>query len=241
MNWRSSSTESARASLSFSAVAKSSAIIRPRIHVVQQAFVDEGIELFAGTKLQHVSHDRSAGSRSSSSTTETHPPHGRPSVSTPWGANPTRRRARSRRGRRRHPRQGPNRHQPLAADQCVTSMPPAIVRPGGDRSHCDPAGRTRRAPCRGREEAPGPVDYSLCCSTSSSPIRNLPPSACSKGPRQRATCPISRKLSVQRPLENLILMDANYGYVKVIAEPKHGRIIGAEIVGRDAGELISRI
>lgn len=35
-----------------------------------------------------------------------------------------------------------------------------------------------------------------------------------------------------------ILMEANYGYVKVIAEPKHGRILGAEIVGRDAGELI---
>ncbi len=35
-----------------------------------------------------------------------------------------------------------------------------------------------------------------------------------------------------------ILMDANYGYVKVIAEPKRGRILGAEIVGADAGELI---
>jgi pyruvate/2-oxoglutarate dehydrogenase complex dihydrolipoamide dehydrogenase (E3) component len=35
-----------------------------------------------------------------------------------------------------------------------------------------------------------------------------------------------------------ILMDANYGYVKVIAEPKRGRILGAEIVGKDAGELI---
>ena len=35
-----------------------------------------------------------------------------------------------------------------------------------------------------------------------------------------------------------ILMEANYGYVKVIAEPKRGRILGAEIVGRDAGELI---
>ena len=35
-----------------------------------------------------------------------------------------------------------------------------------------------------------------------------------------------------------ILMDANYGYVKVIAEPKRGRILGAEIVGREAGELI---
>jgi pyruvate/2-oxoglutarate dehydrogenase complex dihydrolipoamide dehydrogenase (E3) component len=35
-----------------------------------------------------------------------------------------------------------------------------------------------------------------------------------------------------------ILMEALYGYVKVIAEPKRGRILGAEIVGRDAGELI---
>jgi pyruvate/2-oxoglutarate dehydrogenase complex dihydrolipoamide dehydrogenase (E3) component len=35
-----------------------------------------------------------------------------------------------------------------------------------------------------------------------------------------------------------ILMEANYGYVKVIAEPKRGRVLGAEIVGKDAGELI---
>ncbi|MBA4137479.1 MAG: pyridine nucleotide-disulfide oxidoreductase [Opitutus sp.] len=35
-----------------------------------------------------------------------------------------------------------------------------------------------------------------------------------------------------------ILMEAKYGYVKVIADPKRGRILGAEIVGKDAGELI---
>jgi len=35
-----------------------------------------------------------------------------------------------------------------------------------------------------------------------------------------------------------ILMEANYGYVKVLAEPKRGRILGAEMVGKDAGELI---
>lgn len=35
-----------------------------------------------------------------------------------------------------------------------------------------------------------------------------------------------------------ILMDATYGYVKVLAEPHTGRILGAEIVGKDAGELI---
>jgi len=35
-----------------------------------------------------------------------------------------------------------------------------------------------------------------------------------------------------------ILMEAKYGFVKVLAEPKKGRILGAEIVGADAGELI---
>ncbi len=35
-----------------------------------------------------------------------------------------------------------------------------------------------------------------------------------------------------------ILMEANYGFVKVLAEPRRGRILGAEIVGKDAGELI---
>ncbi|PTX91086.1 NAD(P)/FAD-dependent oxidoreductase [Opitutus sp. ER46] len=35
-----------------------------------------------------------------------------------------------------------------------------------------------------------------------------------------------------------ILMDANYGHVKVLAAPKSGRLLGAEIVGKDAGELI---
>ena len=35
-----------------------------------------------------------------------------------------------------------------------------------------------------------------------------------------------------------ILMEAKYGYVKVLAEPKRGRLLGAEIVGKDAGELI---
>jgi pyruvate/2-oxoglutarate dehydrogenase complex dihydrolipoamide dehydrogenase (E3) component len=33
-------------------------------------------------------------------------------------------------------------------------------------------------------------------------------------------------------------MNANYGYVKVLAASRSGRILGAEIVGKDAGELI---
>jgi pyruvate/2-oxoglutarate dehydrogenase complex dihydrolipoamide dehydrogenase (E3) component len=35
-----------------------------------------------------------------------------------------------------------------------------------------------------------------------------------------------------------ILMNAHFGYVKVLANPKTGRMLGVEIVGRDAGELI---
>jgi pyruvate/2-oxoglutarate dehydrogenase complex dihydrolipoamide dehydrogenase (E3) component len=35
-----------------------------------------------------------------------------------------------------------------------------------------------------------------------------------------------------------ILMEAKRGYVKILAEPKRGRILGAEIVGPQAGELI---
>lgn len=35
-----------------------------------------------------------------------------------------------------------------------------------------------------------------------------------------------------------ILMEAKYGYVKIMAEKSSGRIMGAECVGKDAGELI---
>jgi pyruvate/2-oxoglutarate dehydrogenase complex dihydrolipoamide dehydrogenase (E3) component len=35
-----------------------------------------------------------------------------------------------------------------------------------------------------------------------------------------------------------ILMNAKYGYVKVLAAARSGRVLGAEIVGKDAGELI---
>jgi pyruvate/2-oxoglutarate dehydrogenase complex dihydrolipoamide dehydrogenase (E3) component len=35
-----------------------------------------------------------------------------------------------------------------------------------------------------------------------------------------------------------ILMEANYGFVRVSADSKTGRILGAQIVGKDAGELI---
>jgi pyruvate/2-oxoglutarate dehydrogenase complex dihydrolipoamide dehydrogenase (E3) component len=50
-----------------------------------------------------------------------------------------------------------------------------------------------------------------------------------------------RHLSASYPFNDhgkSILMEAHLGYVKVLAEPRRGRILGAEIVGRDAAELI---
>jgi pyruvate/2-oxoglutarate dehydrogenase complex dihydrolipoamide dehydrogenase (E3) component len=50
-----------------------------------------------------------------------------------------------------------------------------------------------------------------------------------------------RYLSASYPFDDhgkSILMEAKYGFVKVLAEPRTGRILGAEIVGIDAGELI---
>ncbi len=50
-----------------------------------------------------------------------------------------------------------------------------------------------------------------------------------------------RYLSASYPFDDhgkSILMEARYGFVKVLAEPRTGRILGAEIVGIDAGELI---
>ena len=35
-----------------------------------------------------------------------------------------------------------------------------------------------------------------------------------------------------------MLMNANYGYARIFAGAQDGRILGAEIVGKDAGELI---
>jgi pyruvate/2-oxoglutarate dehydrogenase complex dihydrolipoamide dehydrogenase (E3) component len=55
---------------------------------------------------------------------------------------------------------------------------------------------------------------------------------------------IARKepyLSASHPFSDhgkSILMNAAFGFVKAIADPKSGRILGAEIVGKDAGELI---
>lgn len=48
-------------------------------------------------------------------------------------------------------------------------------------------------------------------------------------------------LSASHPFDDhgkSMLMEALYGYVKVLADARSGRVLGAEIVGKDAGELI---
>ncbi len=82
-----------------------------------------------------------------------------------------------------------------------------------------------------------PVDYDLAMTV----VFTDPPVA-SIGPGEQEL--LRRKVSFLKasyPFNDhgkSILMDANYGYVRVLAEPRSGRILGAEIVGAQAGELI---
>jgi len=82
-----------------------------------------------------------------------------------------------------------------------------------------------------------PVDESLLLS-----VVFTDPQLATIGPRPRDLETRGVKhLSASYPFNDhgkSILMEANYGFVEVTAEPKRGRILGAEIVGKDAGELI---
>lgn len=204
--------------------------------VVQQAFVDEGIELFAGTQLQKVRHDRTGFS-----------------VEFVHDGKVIRRRA-------------AHLFNALGREPNTTSLAlgvaGVITRPNGQvvvnkwqqtsASHIYAAGD-----CAGPAEivhlaiqqgelaarhAAGlkrlkPVDYSLLLNVVFT------------DPQLATIGLLERELDVRGtpylvasyPFNDhgkSILMDANYGYVKVIAEPRRGRILGAEIVGKDAGELI---
>jgi len=68
------------------------------------------------------------------------------------------------------------------------------------------------------------------------------PQVASMGWREKDLIEKGTKFAVaSHPFDDLgkaILMGANHGYVKVLADPRSGRILGAEIVGKDAGELI---
>jgi pyruvate/2-oxoglutarate dehydrogenase complex dihydrolipoamide dehydrogenase (E3) component len=204
--------------------------------VVQQAFVDEGIELFAGTQLQCVTQNR----------------HGTTVTFLHDGRRLTRRAAHLFNALGREPntaalnlaaagvRARPN-GQPVINRWQQTSAPHIYA--AGDCS--GPADIVHIAVQQGElaaRHAAGvkklkPVDWSLLLN-----VVFTDPALATIGRLERELDEHGvNYLTASYPFNDhgkSILMDANYGYVKVIAEPKRGRILGAEIVGKDAGELI---
>ena len=204
--------------------------------VVQQAFVDEGIELFAGTQLQRVASDLRG-------------------VTVEFlhdGKKITRRAAHLFNALGREPNTAglnlpvagvhtrPN-GQIIANRWQQTSTPHIYA--GGDCS--GPAEIVHIAIQQGElaaRHAAGvkkikPIDWSLLLN-----VVFTDPQLATIGRLERELDEAGTPyLVASYPFNDhgkSILMDANYGYVKVIAEPKRGRILGAEIVGKDAGELI---
>ncbi len=204
--------------------------------VVQTAFVDEGIELFAGTQLERISRDRRG-------------------VAVKFvhdGKTITRRAAHLFNALGREPNTAP---LALAAagvgtrpsGQIITNRWQQTTTPhiyaAGDCA--GPAEIVHIAIQQGElaaRHAAGvkkikPVDYGLLLN-----IVFTDPQLATIGRMEKALDAAGiAYLSANYPFNDhgkSILMDANYGYVKVIAEPKRGRILGAEIVGKDAGELI---
>ncbi len=204
--------------------------------VVQQAFVDEGIELFAGTKLRRVTRDRRGAS-----------------VEFLHDGKVLRRRAAHLfNALGREPNTGPldlkaagvatrpggqivtNRWQQTSAAHIYAAGdcagPAEIVHVAiqqGELAARHAAGVKRLKP----------VDYSLLLNVVFADPQ-LATIGILEAELDAAGTPY---LAASYPFNDhgkSILMDANYGYVKVLAEPKRGRILGAEIVGKDAGELI---
>lgn len=204
--------------------------------VIQKAFVDEGIELFAGTKIDAIGHDRRG-------VTVTFI-HG--------GKKITRRAAHLFNALGREANTAPldlvaagvktrpdgqiliNRWQQTSAPHIYAagdcSGPHEIVHTAilqGELAARHAAGVKKLKP----------VDWSLLLS-----VVFTDPQLATIGRLERELDAEGVSyLAASYPFNDhgkSILMDANYGYVKVIAEPERGRILGAEIVGKDAGELI---
>lgn len=204
--------------------------------VVQQAFRDEGIELFTDTKLESVTTDK----------------HGATVKFRHNGRLVTRRAAHLFNALGREPNTGglnlaaagvkarPN-GQIIINRWQQTSAPHIYA--GGDCSgpheivHIAIAQGELAARHAARVKKLRPVDWSLLLN-----VVFTDPQLATIGRLERDLDAAGVKyLTASYPFNDhgkSILMEANYGYVKVIAEPKRGRILGAEIVGKDAGELI---
>lgn len=204
--------------------------------VVQQAFVDEGIELFAGTQLQEVKragrgfsvrfiHDGRAITRRGAYLFNA---LGRePNTSTlHLDAATVRTRPNGQIITNRW--QQTNVRHIYAAGDC--SGPAEIVHVAiqqGELAARHAAGMKKLKP----------VDYSLLLNV----VFTDPQLATIGRLEEELDAGDEPYISASYPFNDhgkSILMDANYGYVKVIADPLRGRILGAEIVGKDAGELI---
>jgi pyruvate/2-oxoglutarate dehydrogenase complex dihydrolipoamide dehydrogenase (E3) component len=204
--------------------------------VVQQALVDEGVELFAGTQITQLSQDR----------------RGFTATFVHDGRTITRRAVHCFNALGREPntaglgldaagvKTGPDGQIVINRWQ-QTNVPHIYA--AGDCS--GPAEIVHIAIAQGElaaRHAAGvkrlkPVDFSLLLNVvftdpQLATVGALESELDAKGVKYlRATYPFNDH-------GKSILMEANYGYVKVLAEPKRGRILGAEIVGKDAGELI---
>ncbi len=204
--------------------------------VVQQAFRDEGIELFTDTKLQSVTTDR----------------HGATVKFQHDGKLVTRRAAHLFNALGREPNTaGLN----LAAAGVKTRPNGQIIISRWQQStapHIYAAGD-----CSGPHEIVHlAVEQGILAARHAAKVKKLKPvdpalllSVVFTDPQLATIGALERELdergvkyvTASYPFNDhgkSILMEANYGYVKVIAEPKRGRILGAEIVGKDAGELI---
>jgi pyruvate/2-oxoglutarate dehydrogenase complex dihydrolipoamide dehydrogenase (E3) component len=204
--------------------------------VVQQAFADEGIELFAGTQLQQLSQDK----------------RGVTATFLHNGKKITRRAAHCFNALGREPNTAalglaaagvktrPNGQVVINRWQ-QTSAPHIYA--AGDCS--GPAEIVHIAIAQGElaaRHAAGvkalkPVDFSLLLNVVFTDPQLATVGALERELQERGV----KYLSASYPFNDhgkSILMEANYGYVKVLAEPTRGRILGAEIVGKDAGELI---
>ncbi|MEI6465427.1 MAG: dihydrolipoyl dehydrogenase [Verrucomicrobiota bacterium] len=204
--------------------------------VVQQAFVDEGIELFAGTQLQRVRHDR----------------RGFEIEFVHDGKVMRRRAAHLFNALGREPNTAPlnlvsagvatRANGQIITNRLQQTRVPHIYAAGDCSGPAEIVHIAIQQAELAARHAAGvkrlkPVDYSLLLN-----VVFTDPQLATIGVLERE---LDEKgtayLTASYPFNDhgkSILMDANYGYVKVIAEPRRGRILGAEIVGKDAGELI---
>jgi len=204
--------------------------------VVQQAFVDEGIELFTDTKLQSIASDRAGFMvkfRHNGKLVTRRAAH----LFNALGREPnTAKLGLAAAGVKTRP-DGQviiNRWQQTSAPHIYAagdcSGPVEIV-------HIAIAQAELAARHAARVRGLRPVDFSLLLN-----VVFTDPQLATIGALERDLDARGVKyLVASYPFNDhgkSILMEANYGYVKVLAEPKRGRILGAEIVGKDAGELI---